>query len=434
MHGRQNQRKLIQRIGRQRLLAVIFGGLVLPTLAQGATYYVSKSGNDSNSCATATSSTDSNAKFTIAGGIACMAGGDTLIIGDGTYPERIYNTVPSGRDGVPTTIQARNANKVTLNPTAPDYVVWVRSKSYITFDGLDVDGTNAGSYLFFSDATSTYITFQNGTARNGANVYGSGIVLGRAGDTPAGFAMHAHVLNMNSYNNGVNGPAQDPGSHGIYINSASNVVEGNRVYNNVQYGIQIYSSNGGSDNNIVRNNLIYGNKNGAIIKGNANQWYNNVMYGNIQNGLMLYGSPTNTSVFNNTIYNNGYYCISIDGGSDATIQNNICNQNSYGAILDAGTRTICSYNLGVSGGEGPSNKCSSVVSTTNPKFTNAASSDFSLQPTSPAVDTGMTIGSVTNSFGGVPRPQGAAYDIGAYEYDTANGPLAAPTNLRITAN
>src|SRR5262249_20578273 len=148
-------------VGQQKL-AMVFLLIMAPTLAQGATYYVSKSGNNGNSCATAQSPTASNAKLTIAAGIACLSGGDVLIIGNGNYSERIYDTVPSGRDGAPTVIKAQNRNMAVLNPTAPDYVVWVRNKSYITFDGLNVDGTNAGSDLFIADALSTYITFQNG--------------------------------------------------------------------------------------------------------------------------------------------------------------------------------------------------------------------------------------------------------------------------------
>jgi hypothetical protein len=42
--------------------------------------------------------------------------------------------------------------------------------------------------------------------------------------------------------------------------------------------------------------------------------------------------------------------------------------------------------------------------------------DFSLQDTSPAIDAGVTITGISNDFKGTSRPQGSAYDIGAYEF------------------
>ncbi len=44
---------------------------------------------------------------------------------------------------------------------------------------------------------------------------------------------------------------------------------------------------------------------------------------------------------------------------------------------------------------------------------------------SPAIDNGTTISSVTNDYDGIFRPQGSAYDIGAYEY-TGSGDTTAP--------
>jgi hypothetical protein len=68
--------------------------------------------------------------------------------------------------------------------------------------------------------------------------------------------------------------------------------------------------------------------------------------------------------------------------------------------------------------------------TADPKFVNAAASDFHLQATSPAINAGATIGIVTTDFSGVSRPQGAEYDIGAHEYPGIQPALPSPTNLR----
>jgi len=52
----------------------------------------------------------------------------------------------------------------------------------------------------------------------------------------------------------------------------------------------------------------------------------------------------------------------------------------------------------------------------DPKFVNVAGKDLRLTPSSPLVDSGVELKEVKTDFTGVLRPQGAGYDIGAYEY------------------
>jgi hypothetical protein len=51
------------------------------------------------------------------------------------------------------------------------------------------------------------------------------------------------------------------------------------------------------------------------------------------------------------------------------------------------------------------------------RLVDEASLDCHLLPDSPAVDTGTTLDSFSIDKDGIPRPQGAAWDIGAYEYN-----------------
>jgi hypothetical protein len=106
------------------------------------------------------------------------------------------------------------------------------------------------------------------------------------------------------------------------------------------------------------------------------------------------------------------------GTTNNIVRNNIVIGGRLGVLVDAGIATSLSNNL-----------------TTDPKFVNAAGADFHLQADSPAIDAGIAIAEVTTDFDGVARPQGAAYDIGAYEFAN-NSPLpygsvwpAAPANL-----
>ena len=66
-------------------------------------------------------------------------------------------------------------------------------------------------------------------------------------------------------------------------------------------------------------------------------------------------------------------------------------------------------------------------------FVNAASHDYELAPGSPAIDAGVTIAEVSTDRLSRTRPQGTAYDIGAYERVPGAGTTLprAPTNLRI---
>jgi hypothetical protein len=51
----------------------------------------------------------------------------------------------------------------------------------------------------------------------------------------------------------------------------------------------------------------------------------------------------------------------------------------------------------------------------DPLFVNASVNDFHLQLGSPAVNAGTELG-VDRDLDGTPRPQGAGYDIGAFEF------------------
>jgi hypothetical protein len=89
-----------------------------------------------------------------------------------------------------------------------------------------------------------------------------------------------------------------------------------------------------------------------------------------------------------------------NGNLQAIIRNNIISGN--GTNVDDRTRdgsTKADYNL--IGGD--------------PRFVDPANGNFRLQADSPAIDVGVALPAVTADADGVPRPQGAAYDMGAYE-------------------
>ena len=64
---------------------------------------------------------------------------------------------------------------------------------------------------------------------------------------------------------------------------------------------------------------------------------------------------------------------------------------------------------------------------------NAATFNFELQTGSPAIDAGVTLSQVPTDFRNAPRPQGGAYEIGAYEGDSSSdiAPPQRPVGLVI---
>jgi parallel beta-helix repeat protein len=62
----------------------------------------------------------------------------------------------------------------------------------------------------------------------------------------------------------------------------------------------------------------------------------------------------------------------------------------------------------------------------DPMFVDALANNFHLRPDSPAIDAGQSLASVVDDFDDNPRPQGAGYDIGAYELPVS-GKVATPT-------
>jgi parallel beta-helix repeat protein len=310
--------------------------IIAPALADGATRYVSKSGNDSYNCSQAQS--PSTAKLTIAAGIACMSGGDTLIIGDGVYAEHIQNLIPGGYPGAPTIIQAANAGAVTVRPNNANTsgVIWI-DQDYITVDGLDFDAVHsAGSPFYVADNLGpvSNLTFKNGRARNGrGEIMNSSCIL-------------IHARNSLFQNIEIDGCSTGTNyDHGIYLwDGANNVFENNRIHNNGGYGIQFYSPRGGLDNNIVRNNAIYDNAMSAVVlfSGSNNRFHDNVIYRNGR-GLQIGGSGQIAN--NNTFHDNSHFCIWVQDGSGHQLRDNVCYSNMVDAIYgDLGT-TLISGNL-----------------------------------------------------------------------------------------
>src|SRR5262245_55746251 len=122
------------------VLAVLFSASDL----WAATYWVSTTGSDSNTCTNSATPPATSAGYkrnigvNSSSGLGCLSSGDTLIIRSGTYSESIYGIgspqvqIPSGTAGAPTTIKPYTGETVTMRPpnSSHEDVIWT-NRSYI---------------------------------------------------------------------------------------------------------------------------------------------------------------------------------------------------------------------------------------------------------------------------------------------------------------
>ena len=97
--------------------------------------------------------------------------------------------------------------------------------------------------------------------------------------------------------------------------------------------------------------------------------------------------------------------------------NNLCWQNTDNTMHDSVGGNTFSHNM-----------------FSDPSFVNRTAGNFDISGSSAAIDAGTLISTVKSDFRGLPRPQGANFDIGAFEYSGGihtSRPPSAPTNVRI---
>jgi parallel beta-helix repeat protein len=401
-------------------------------VAHAATYFVSKTGNDSSSCAQAQST--STPKLTIGGGLGCLAPGDTLLVRAGTYSESVLNSqsrtqVASGTSwSNKIRIAAYPGETVWMAPTGSQSVVWLILGSYIEFDGINIDGRNVLGTAFATGETAHHIRIQNaeiirGTASGGGE--SDGVMFG------AHYFVNA-IGSNEAINLRIHGGYAALG-YGIYLSGPNNLVDGCDIYDTSSAGVHIYNGGGDpADGNIVRNTRIHNLSSsgqdrgwGILVAGSNNQIYNNVIDHLTLTGpsndagiYVYYGSGN--KLYSNTISHNAMSGIYIDSGASNTqVMNNIAHASSGSNFVNAGTGTTQSNNLfGV-----------------DPLFVDEHSGDFQLQVGSPAIDSGVIV--VATDRAGVARPQGSGGDIGAYERPMSAVPAvrapAAPRNLTVLA-
>ncbi|MEO6536116.1 MAG: LamG-like jellyroll fold domain-containing protein [Candidatus Paceibacterota bacterium] len=425
-------------------------------------YYVSTTGNDSNS---GTSLGQAWRNINVAVDSKGVNGpGVCINVASGTYHDYIY---------LPTANLGGNAD------TPTGYYV-VRS---ITPHGAKL-------ILSGNSGSAAIANFADYFVADGLDISGAG-----AATTSSGISFHGN------YNWFINNLVHDNGFSGIGGSHVDHFrIEGNLAYNNAGLstsafqasGITVYQGKSGDSlsgtHNFISQNISFNNTetpylagshsdgNGIIIDdfrntqiGSTDGIYpyqtlveNNLVFGNGGGGIHVFSSD-NVTVRNNTVFNNhtdpqyatgstGTPSGDIDAveASNVTIANNISvanpsTSNQYGKtnvpVVDrSGTyknaNNVWTNNLFFNGnvGESPiflSNTNTLVSSTTNtfganPQFINSSLGNFALSTGSPAIGAGTTAyGVPLRDLNGNVRT-GSPPDLGTYAFSTSGAPDTTP--------
>lgn len=270
-------------------------------------------------------------------------------------------------------------------------------KSWVTIEGFElthIDDTAINLHLGCSDivVSGNRITFSGsygiksagglrvlieGNSVSESGLHGIGLTAGSTGCV---------IRNNDSFRNA----QQDVrAAKGIYLQMApSNVIAGNRTYENQDTGIQI---NNGSHHCLLYNNRSWHNGDHGFdhLDATGTTHLHNVAYGNFMDGFSIEGNSPGSQVFN---------CISVDNGLSTDRFNLWVNglsavgfQSGYNILWNSTTQEpvkfiATKYNL-LSDYVADSGQDAHSMQA-NPLFANATDGDFRPLQGSPAIDAG----------------------------------------------
>ena len=357
--------------------------------------------------------------------------GDTITLMDGTYDNEGHvgtygahnggNADPvhittSGTSGLPITLKAEHNRQAILDCATvstsqvgcDEYISLDSGAAYWVFDGLVIErGQWAG---LTTNLGASHITIKHSTFRNIGNLYQPnmpgicGICVGNyqtvlPASTATDWIIDGNIFTGIGRTGGYSTLHFD---HGIYNTQVANqTIINNLFYDNAAgWGVQLKGTAGTvliANNTFINDSSTSSSEGGQLsLDGDGSQaWYgsliieNNIFY-QPKNGVAIYGW-----MFNGTL----------SSGGSCTFDHNVVYGNPGGSGLSAcaGTNTL----------------------TSNPQLINSSSPyDLQLQSGSPAIDNGVSLaGYFTDDYTGmVTRPQGAGFDIGAYEYGGGGSP------------
>ena len=399
-------------------------------VGNGASWYVSPSGNDSSPCAQTSPCRQISHALTI------VQPGDTIFVADGTYNAFTVDSL-NGTAANPITIQALAQNAQVLPVSGVRDTIFVTFSSYIVIDGLRSFNANRAAVRIDN---SPNVTVQNG-------VYGNNAEWGIFTD----FSDHLLIRNNECYGS--------VAQHGIYVSNSGDwpIVRANWLHDNAGAGVQLNAdaSQGGDGiitGALLEDNIIYnnGSAGGGAINLDGVQYstiQNNLLYNNHASGITMFqqdgaAGPVGDLVYNNTIAmaSDGRWDLLVSssvggntvrdnifynensghGGIQYTDATDVANTNSDYNIFGGGNYAITPDDgttfLTLAEWQSQNHEEHSFLAALSSLFVNPSGGNYQLLAGSPAIDKGQTLAAVTTDLLGNKRPQGSASDIGCYEF------------------
>lgn len=390
----------------------ILASVLSPTLwAHAATYYVATNGNDGSP------GTSSQPWRTVTHAVSKMVAGDTTYVGGGTYNEGEIRFTKSGTQSAPIKLLNQSGQLPVINCTtakAPYPRIYLlgsgptpsaRAIGWVTIEGFEI--RNCYNGIKYENAHDLTVR------RNWIHQISGPAILGNG----TRILIDRNRINRSS-------------SHGIYANDTAYTVTNNLIYDNAKFGIQLNGSPSSYYSSTKQAGPEY------ALSANWTIANNTLAYSHTATGIVVWGSTCNNAhIDNNIFYENAVTLgtASTQGISfvsttckGISIRNNLAYATGSGGMVFLGPGATQGIQYTQSG---------NIVNQTPPGFVSApatvvASPNFALTSTSGAINKGIST-TAKIAFNAVSRPQGASYDMGAYEYYTGGSTaqlLLAPTS------
>ncbi len=407
-----SQKKLFPKKYKHNITLLFYLVMILLALniSQAATYYVSTTGSDSNA------GTISAPWKTIQTSLGKLKPGDILYIRAGTYAQ-------SFSDEIVVKGAASQSIVITSYPGESPvigHIILAAGSQYVKITRLSFDGSLGSNEDCIKienndDGTSNHIEISYNELKRCDM---QGMLIGGEDYTVIGNYIH-------------NTGGRREGDHGIYAWGRRWTISNNVITDSAACGIQFWP--GLEDSTISHNTIVATGGSGIGLTGAGSSegtYYGSSMPGTSKNNLIV----NNIIAFQtNTVpsYHAGCSIVTFWGGtvgSGNIVRNNLMYGNALGNLNCQGGSdglTIESNNkvadpLFVNRGPNAPDITSSGTSNGYPLLVNPPSGydtvrDLHLKVGSPAIDVGVNAGAILDKDGN-PRPQGTAWDIGAYEY------------------